>query len=241
MGSSTTKTFEFYKDEQGTWTVSAFSLTSNDSEALLTIVAHPPATAHHNRPSSNFSGPKSMTIYAGTAPPSSRPSPSSQNEKSGAVPASGVTDNMIGIVKCHGTLSLKSDVVLNSKACCMDREFASSTGLGKLEWSSDVDAAKEKREVGEMRSMLLLTLAGDKDNTGHVLCRVLREEVVARAVAGGGGTAVQKAEHSDDSDKFPIDEKTEFTQVEVEEKRQQQILGRHTWKFTRGEIEVART
>lgn len=216
MGSSTTQIFEFYKDEQGTWTITASSPTSNDNEALLTVVTHPPATAHHERPGSSFKGPKSMTVYAGTAP----------------------TDNMIGTVKCHETLSLKSDVVLNSKPCSMDREFTSSTGLGKLEWSSDLAAAKEKREVGELRSVMLLRPHGEKDKSGHVLCRVSREEVVARAV-GGEVEAAQRAEHLDDGDGPSIDGKKDSIQVEVKEKQQQNVLGRHTWKFTRGEIEVA--
>lgn len=249
MGSTTTQTFEFYKDEQGTWTITASSPTNNDSETLLTVVAHPPATAHHERPGSSFKGPKSLTVYAGTAPASSHPSPPSlQNEKSGGGAADtagantsfGVvpTDNMIGTVKCHETLSLKSDVVLNSKPCSMDREFTSSTGLGKLEWSSDLAAAKEKREVGELRSVMLLRPHGDKDKSGYVLCRVSREEVVARAV-GGEGETVQKAEHLDEGDRSSIDGKKDPAHVEVKEKQQQKVLGRHTWKFTRGEIEVA--
>ncbi|KAH7029813.1 uncharacterized protein B0I36DRAFT_326388 [Microdochium trichocladiopsis] len=186
----------------------------------------------------------------------SRANRTSQNDR-GASTAS----NIIGTVKCHETLSLRSDVVLNSHKYAMDRQFVSATGLGgKLDWRSDVQAAsasfaraggtavvkeegygdKGGREVGAggggLRNVLCLyTVKQDGElDRSKVLCRVLRKEIAGVAAGDGGGGGGHGSNASDDQE---LSDEKQGGGANKEQKPQK-ILGQHTWKFTDGQFEI---
>ncbi|KXJ90377.1 hypothetical protein Micbo1qcDRAFT_226283 [Microdochium bolleyi] len=206
------RAFAFEKDDSGTWVITPTAHDSSHNSdggdgVFMSITTSPP---------------KSMAIYTGRAPDPSG-SGSSSSKTPDAAPA-----QRIGTVKCHDTLSLKSDIMLNGRSYEMDRKFKSATGAGAgtLEWTSDMAAAAERKSEGELRSMMCLREAGKSSGgaQGRLLCRVLREEWPELLSPSGGKAG--EGEH---------DEKT-ATSAGGEDK--QQAGTRHTWRFTKGQIHV---
>ncbi|KAJ1325380.1 hypothetical protein MN608_08571 [Microdochium nivale] len=199
--------FAFQKDESGTWVITGLPDSHNDG-AFLSITTSPPPSAS----TKGHQGPKSMVIYSGRVP-------------AGDSDAAAASAQRIGTVKCHETMSLKSDVILNSHAYEMERKFESATGLCKLEWTSDLPASAEAKQAGDLRSMMCLRQAGTSGSPGPLLCRVLREEP-----AGLFSPAAGKEDGVDHG----VEESAKTVTG------QQQAASRHTWRFTKGQIEVYR-